>query len=118
MRYLAALRPVRVIITDSYEFGKLTGVAPLVAEAHAEQRAQRPRRRGRPKGVPFASRIDMAYEEATTFGPPPDTHTHLLIDTWYMAKRIWRAARRRNWDVSGGLKGNRAMRVIDTTDLL
>jgi hypothetical protein len=161
-----------------------TQVAPLVAEAHAEQCAQRPRRRGRPKGtvvtgyliiddsthakryaraqeglgyhysgtekkvvnghslyqsvyvlegrqlpltprmyrrkvtceaegVPFASKIDMAYEEVTTFEPPPDTHTHLLIDTWYMARRIWRAARRRDWDVSGGLKGNRVMRVID-----
>jgi hypothetical protein len=161
-----------------------TQAAPLVAEAHAEQRAQRPRRIGRPKGtvvtgyliiddsthakryaraqeglgshysgtekkvvnghslyqsvyvlegqqlpltprlyrrkvtceaegVPFVSKIDMAYEEVTTFEPPPDTHTHLLMDTWYMAKCIWRAARRRGWDVSGGLKGNRVMRVID-----
>jgi len=159
-------------------------VAPLVAAAHAEQRAQRPRRRGRPKrtvvtgyliiddsthakryaraqeglghhysgtekkvvnghslyqsvyllegrqlpltprmyrrkvtceaeGVPFVSKIDMAYEEVTTFEPPPDTHTHVLIDCWYMAKRVWRAARQRGWDVTGGLKSNRVMRVID-----
>jgi hypothetical protein len=159
-------------------------VAPLVAAAHAEQRAQRPRRSGRPKrtvvtgylilddsthtkryaraqeglgshysstekavvnghslyqsvyllqdrqlpltprlyrrkvtceteGVPFVSKIDMAYEEVTTFEPPPDTHTHLLMDSWYMAKRIWRAARQRGWDVTGGLKSNRVMRVID-----
>lgn len=157
--------------------------APLVAAAHAEQRAQRPRRRGRPKrtvvtgyliiddsthtkryahaqeglgyhysgtekkvvnghslyqsvyllegrqlpltprlyrrkvtceaeGVPFVSKIDMAHEEVTTFEPPPDTHTHLLMDSWYMANRIWRAARRRGWDVTGGLKDNRVMRVI------
>ena len=158
-------------------------VAPLVAEAHAEQEAQRRRRRGRHKrtvvtgyliiddsthakryaraqeglgshysgtekkvvkghslyqsvyvlegrqfpltprmyrrkvtceaeGVPFVSKIDMAYEEVTTFQPPPDTHTHLLIDTWYTAKRIWRAARRRGWDVTGGLRCNRVMRQI------
>ena len=158
--------------------------APLVAAAQAEQRAQRPRRRGRPKGtvvtgyliiddsthakryaqaqeglgyhysatekkvvnghsqfqsvyllvgqqlpltprlyrrketceaegVPFVSKIDMAYEEVTSFEPSPDTHTHLLLDAWYMAKRIWRAARRRGWDVTGGLKANRVMRVID-----
>ena len=159
-------------------------IEPLVATAHAEQRAQRPRRPGRPKqtvvtgyliiddsthakryaraqeglgthysatekkvvnghslyqsvyllagqqlpltprmyrrkmtceaeGVPFASKIDMAYEEVTTFEPPPDTHTHLLIDSWYMARRIWRAARRQDWDVTGGLKCNRVMRLIE-----
>jgi len=158
-------------------------VAPLVATAHVEQRAHRPRRIGRPKqtvvtgyliiddsthakryaraqeglgyhysgtekkvvnghslyqsvyllqgrqfplapqmyrrkvtceaeSVPFASKIDMAYTEVTTFEPPPDTHTHLLIDSWYMAKRIWRAARQRGWDVTGGLKSNRVIRVI------
>jgi hypothetical protein len=64
------------------------------------------------EGVPFASKIDMAYEEVTTFEPPPDTHTHLLIDTWYTARRIWRAARQRGWDVTGGLKCNRIMRLI------
>jgi hypothetical protein len=159
-------------------------VAPLVAEAHAEQRVQRPRRRGRHKGtvvtgyliiddsthakryartqeglgshysatekgvvnghslyqsvyvlqgqqlpltprlyrrkvtceaegVPFVSKIDMAYEEVTTFEPLPDTHTHLLIDSWYMAKHIWRAARQRGWDVTGGLRCNRVMRQIE-----
>jgi hypothetical protein len=159
-------------------------VAPLIAAAHAEQRTQRPRRRGRPKetvvtgyliiddsthakryaraqeglgyhysgtekkvvkghslyqsvyllkgrqlpltprmyrrkvtceaeGAPFASKIDMAYEEVTTFEPPPSTHTHVLIDCWYMAKRIWRAARQRGWDVTGGLKSNRVLRMIE-----
>ena len=55
----------------------------------------------------------MVYQEVTTFEPPPDTHTHLLMDTWYMAKRIWQAARRRGWDVTGGLKCSRVIRVID-----
>jgi len=158
-------------------------VAPLVAAAHAHQRAQRPRRPGRPKGtvvtdyliiddsthakpyaraqeglgyqysgsekkvvnghslyqsvylllgrqlpltprmyrrkvtceekeVPFVSKIDMAYKEVTTLEPPPDTHTHLLVDSWYMAKRIWKATRQRGWDVTGGLKSNRVMRII------
>ena len=160
-------------------------VAPLVAAAHARQRAERPRRPGRPKrtvvtgylviddsthtkryaraqeglgyhysgsekkvvnghslyqsvyllegrqlpltprmyrrrvtcekeGVSFASKIDMAYEDVTTFEPPPDTHTHLLIDSWYTAKRIWKAARQRGWDVTGGLKFNRVMRIINS----
>ena len=160
-------------------------VAPLVAAAHAEQRAQRPRRSGHPKqtvvtgylimddsthakrhahaqeglgahysatehevvnghslyqsvyllegqqlpltprmyrrkgtceaeGVPFASKIDMAYEEVATFESPLDTHTHLLVDTWYTARRIWRAACQRGWDVTGGLKRNRVMRLIES----
>jgi len=66
------------------------------------------------EGVPFASKIDMAYEEVTTFEPPPDTHTHLLTDSWYTAKRIWKAARQRGWDVTGGLKSNRVIRVLDS----
>jgi hypothetical protein len=65
------------------------------------------------EGVPFVSKIDMAYAEVTTFEPAPDTQTHWLIDSWYMAKRIWRAARQRDWDVTGGLKFNRAMRRIE-----
>jgi hypothetical protein len=160
-----------------------TQVAPVVAEAHAAQRARRPRQPGRPKrtvvtgylliddsthakpyaqaqqglgdhysgaekkvvnghslvqsvyvlaeqqlpltpqlyrrkvtceaeGVPFASKIDLAYTAITTFEPPPDTHTHVLVDSWYLAKRIWRAARQRGWDISGGLKANRVMRLI------
>ncbi len=65
------------------------------------------------EGVPFVSKIEMAYTEITTFEPPPDTHTHLLIDSWYMARRIWRAARQQDWDVSGGLKSNRKMRLLE-----
>ncbi len=48
-----------------------------------------------------------------TFELPPGTHTHVLIDCRYMAKRIWRAAQRRGWNVTGGLKSNRVMRLID-----
>lgn len=159
-------------------------VAPFVAAEHARQRAQRPRRAGRPKrtvvtgylilddsthakryaraqqglgrhysgtekavvnghslfqgvyvlagqqlpltprlyrrqvtceaeDVPFVSKIDLAYEVVTTFEPAPDTQTHLLIDSWYLARRIWRAARARGWEVTGGLKANRPMRLMD-----
>jgi hypothetical protein len=63
------------------------------------------------EGVPFASKIDLAYADLSTFEPPPDTPTHLLTDSWYMARRIWRAARQRGWDVSGGLKSNRVIRI-------
>jgi len=65
------------------------------------------------EGIPFVSKIDMAYEEVSTFEPLPHTHTHLLVDSWYMARRIWRAARQRGWDVTGGLKSNRVMRLVN-----
>jgi hypothetical protein len=65
------------------------------------------------EGVPFVSKIDLAYQEVTTFTPPPDTHTHLLMDSWYTAKRIWKAALARGWDVTAGLKSNRVMRWMD-----
>jgi hypothetical protein len=66
------------------------------------------------QGVSFASKIDLAYHDIITFEPPAATHTHLLTDSWYMARRIWRAARQRDWDVSGGLKSNRVMRLRAT----
>ena len=64
------------------------------------------------EGVPFQSKVDMAVEEIEQFQPVPGTHTHLLIDSWYHCKRVRRAAQKRDWDVSGGLKSNRQMRLI------
>jgi hypothetical protein len=65
------------------------------------------------EGIPFVSKIDLAYQEVITFTPPPDTHTHLLIDAWYAARPIWRAALERGWDVTAGLKSNRLMRLME-----
>ena len=64
------------------------------------------------EGVPFQSKIDMAVEEITGFEPVPGTHTHILIDSWYHCRRVRRAATERGWDVSGALKSNRVLRLI------
>jgi hypothetical protein len=156
-------------------------VAPVIVQAHAEQRAQRPRRPGRPcetvvtgflilddsthvkryaeamegqgwhysatdqtrmpghslfqsvycllghelpltpqmyrqkqvcerEGVPFQSKVAMAVQTIRTFAPPPDTHTHVLMDSWYVNKQVWRAVHQRQWDLTGGLKSNRQLR--------
>jgi hypothetical protein len=61
---------------------------------------------------PFQSKIAMAVEEIEQFEPVPDTQTHVLIDSWYHCKQVRRAAQKRNWEVSGGLKSNRVMRRI------
>lgn len=65
------------------------------------------------EGVPFQSKIDMAVEQIQTFQPIEGTHTHVLIDSWYHCKRVRRAAQERGWDVSGGLKSNRKMQIIE-----
>lgn len=63
------------------------------------------------EGVPFQSKIDMTIHAIETFEPAPNTHTHLLVDSWYVAKQVWRAARQRGWDMTGGLKCNRGLRI-------
>jgi len=64
------------------------------------------------EGVAFQSKIDLAVEEINQFEPVEGTHTHLLIDSWYQCKPVRKAAQKRSWDVSGGLKSNRKMRLV------
>jgi len=64
------------------------------------------------EGVPFVSKVDMAVGEIERFEPAADTHTHVLIDSWYHCSRVRRKAQARGWDVSGGLKSNRSKRLI------
>jgi len=58
----------------------------------------------------------MAVHEIENFEPVPNTHTHVLIDTWFHCKRVRKAAQKKGWDVSGGLKSNRMMRLIHDDD--
>lgn len=60
----------------------------------------------------FRSKIEMAIEEIESFEPVKKTQTHVLIDTWYHCQRVRKAAHKRGWDVSGGLKSNRKMRLV------
>lgn len=62
--------------------------------------------------VPFQSKIDMAVNQIEEFEPVAGTHTHILTDSWYHCKRVRKAAQKRGWDFSGGLKSNRVMRLI------
>jgi hypothetical protein len=65
------------------------------------------------EGVPFVSKIDLAVQEIEQFEPVEETHTHLLTDSWFHCRKVRRAAQKRGWDVSGGLKSNRTMRLIN-----
>lgn len=44
---------------------------------------------------------------------PPHTCTHVLIDSWYVNKRIWKAVKARKWHLTGGLKKNHKLRVAN-----
>ena len=65
------------------------------------------------EGVPFESKIDLMETVIRTFEPVAGTVTHVLLDTWYSAKRLWRAARERGFLITSGLKSNRWLRVED-----
>jgi len=65
------------------------------------------------RGVPFQSKIDLMEEHIRTFAPVAGTRTHVVLASWYGAKRLWKAARERGFLITTGLKANRALRVPD-----
>ena len=65
------------------------------------------------EGKPFKSKIELMEECIRAFTPLAGTVTHVLLDSWYAAKRIWKAARERHFHISTGLKSNRHLRVAD-----
>jgi hypothetical protein len=64
------------------------------------------------EGVAFESKIQMATHQIEAFEPVAGTQTHVLIDSWYHCRALRRAVQKRSWEVSGGLKSNRVMRLV------
>lgn len=67
------------------------------------------------EGVPFASKIDLMEAVIRTFEPIAGTVTHVLLDSWYSAKRHGLAAREREFLITTGIKCNRWLAVADST---
>lgn len=67
------------------------------------------------EGVPFRSKVELVLEMIHTFQPVAGTLTHVLLDSWYSAKCIWKAARERGFLITTGLRSNRWLRVEDAT---
>ena len=65
------------------------------------------------ESVAFQSKIDLMDERIRTFSPLPGTVTHVLLDSWYAAKRLWKTARGRGFLITTGLKSNRMLRIDD-----
>lgn len=68
------------------------------------------------EGVAFHSKIDLMEERIRSFEPVAGTRTHVLLDSWYCAKVLWKAARARGFLITTGLKSNRWLRVEDLTE--
>lgn len=68
------------------------------------------------EGVPFMSKIDIMIQQIQNFVPLSGTMTHVLLDNWYSAKEIWKAALTRGFLITTGLKCNRSLRVSCTND--
>src|SRR5205085_1585213 len=68
------------------------------------------------EGVAFHSKIDLMLERIRTFEPVAGTRTHVLLDSWYCAKVLWKAARERDFLITTGLKSNRWLRIEDPTE--
>lgn len=65
------------------------------------------------EGVPFQSKVDMMETTIREFDPVPNTQTHVLVDSWFGCKRIWKAARDRGFLITSGLKCNRSLCIAD-----
>jgi len=65
------------------------------------------------EGVDFASKVDIMAEIINTFVPVAGTLTHVLLDSWYTSKRIWKIARKREFLITSGLRCNRSLRIED-----
>ena len=65
---------------------------------------------------PFRSKIEMAVNCINAFEPVEQTQTHVGADSWYQCKAVWRACKKRNFAISGGLKCNRKLRCKDEQD--
>lgn len=65
------------------------------------------------EGVVFASKVDIMAEIIATFEPVVGTLTHVLLDSWYTSKRIWKIARERGFLITSGLRCNRSLRIKD-----
>ena len=69
----------------------------------------------RAEEIALRSKVDIMVETIQAFVPLPDTTTHVLLDSWYTSKRVWRAARDRGFLITSGLRGNRHLHVADPT---
>jgi SRSO17 transposase len=65
------------------------------------------------EGIPFLSKVDLMVQTIENFIPVKNTQTHVLLDSWYGCKRIWKVCRQLDYLITTGLRGNRRLRIDD-----
>jgi hypothetical protein len=65
------------------------------------------------EGVAFQSKVDLVIAAVKALVPVPSTSTHILVDSWYTCRRLWRKALERGFAITGGIKTNRWLRLPD-----
>ena len=65
------------------------------------------------EGIPFLSKIDLMVQTIENFIPVKGTQTHVLLDSWYGCKRIWKVCRQLGYLITTGLRCNRRLRIDD-----
>jgi len=65
------------------------------------------------EGVAFASKVEMMIHIIRTFVPAAGTQTHVLLDSWFTAKKLWQAVQERGFLITCGIRSNRWLRVDD-----
>ena len=65
----------------------------------------------RKEGIPFSSKVDLMIQQIQNFTPPAGTETHVLLDSWYNGKKLWKAALDREFEITTGIRSNRWLRV-------
>jgi hypothetical protein len=71
----------------------------------------RQKRTAEEEGVPFLSKIDIMIQQINDFTPPSGTVTHVLLDSWYNCKPLWKAAIDRGFKITTGIRRNRWLRI-------
>jgi hypothetical protein len=59
----------------------------------------------------FKTKLDIARDFIERFVPFFNEKVYILIDSWYTSKEILATAKSRNYEVIGGLKGNRIFKL-------
>jgi SRSO17 transposase len=65
------------------------------------------------EGIAFRSKVEIMCDILRNFTPVANTQTHVLLDSWYTAQRVWKAARQRDFLITSGLRSNRQVRIAD-----
>src|SRR6266511_292048 len=65
------------------------------------------------EGVAFQSKVDLVIAATQALVPVPGTSTHILVDSWYSGRRLWRTALGRGFTITGGIRSNRWLRLPD-----